>query len=210
MTRFLRLLLAIMLVALFLIAPHKASASVQDFTINDFSADYSINNADRQGEMHVVERINLTFTDFNHGILRAIPNSYKGLPLKLHVQNISSTSGAPTQFTTYGQNGNTVLKIGDPNRTLTGKQSYTIDYTVQNVITFYNDHDELYWDINGDQWPQPFEHVTARFHLAHGLSVNQSVCYTGTLVVRSKTAPFLESVMVLNLLLPSHSKATRP
>jgi len=73
---------------------------------------------------------------------------------------IGSDSGASAKYTTYSSNGNLVLKIGDPNQTVTGSQEYTIDYSLQNVITFYHDHDELYWDINGDQWNQPFKRVS--------------------------------------------------
>jgi uncharacterized membrane protein YgcG len=36
------------------------------------------------------------------------------------------------------------------------------------VVTFYKDYDELYWDINGDQWQQPFEHVQATIELPKG------------------------------------------
>src|SRR4030095_13738326 len=136
-----------------------AHADVNDFTITDFSADYYLSNEDPQGTLHIVETIQVDFTDNNHGILRAIPKTYKEKSLRLHVNKIFSESGAPSQFTTYEDSGNEVLKIGDRDRTVTGAQSYTIDYTVQNVITFYGDHDELYWDINGDQWEQRFRTV---------------------------------------------------
>ena len=169
-------LLALLIALLF---PVAVSADVNDFTITDFTADYYLSKNDPQGALRVVEHIKINFTDFNHGILRAIPDSYKGQPLKLHINKVSSDSGAPSQFTTYGDHGNTVLKIGDPDRTVTSDQSYTIDYTVQNVVTFYSDHDELYWDINGNEWPQPFDQVTANLHLPNGLTIKQQTCYTG-------------------------------
>ena len=157
--------LAILLVA---ILPLQAHADVNDFVINDFTADYYLTRDDPQGQLHVVEQIDLTFSDFNHGILRALPDSYKGKSLKLQVNKVSSDSGAPNQYTTYGDSGNTVLKIGDPNKTVTGQQRYTIDYTMQNVITFYDDHDELYWDVNGNDWAQSFNNVKATFHFPEG------------------------------------------
>ncbi len=160
---------------------HRAHADVNDFVINDFTADYYLTRDDPQGQLHVVEQIDLTFSDFNHGILRALPDSYKGKPLKLKVNKISSDSGAPSQYTTYGDSGNTVLKIGDPDQTVTGQQKYTIDYTMQNVITFYDDHDELYWNINGTQWGQPFTQVTANFHMPQGLQIKDKKCFTGAI-----------------------------
>ncbi|HET7320801.1 MAG TPA: DUF2207 domain-containing protein [Candidatus Saccharimonadales bacterium] len=163
---------------LLLLFPVAVHADVNNFTVTDFSADYTLTSADKQGQLHVIEKIAVAFTDNNHGILRALPDTYLGNPLKLHINGISSASGAPTQYSTYSQNGNTVLKIGDPNRTVTGTQEYTIDYSMQNVVSFYNDHDEFYWNVNGNQWQQPFTHISATIHLPEGLGLNgQPVCY---------------------------------
>lgn len=158
-----------------------AHADVNDFVITKFDADYTLSRADPQGELKVTEKIAVDFSDNNHGILRAIPDTYKKHQLQLRVNDISSASGAPTQYTTYSSNGNTVLKIGDPNRTVTGTQQYTINYTLRNVVSFYGDHDELYWDINGDQWAQQAQAVTAVVHLPAGLTLGsqQPICYTG-------------------------------
>jgi uncharacterized membrane protein len=172
----------ILLLTVFLLHPVQVHADVNDFVVTNFSGDYTLTKQDPQGELHIIETIDVLFSDFNHGVLRAIPNTYKKHKLQLHVNNISSNSGAPTEFTTYGDSGNTVLKIGDPNHTVTGSQNYVIDYTLKNVVSFYPDHGELYWDINGDQWQQPFQQVHAVFHLPVDLQLsNQSpVCYTGS------------------------------
>ncbi len=168
-----------MLIALSSFPISHAYADVNDFVINDFSADYYLTNDDRQGTLRVTEQIDLTYSDNNHGILRAIPATYNGHSLKLKINQVSSATGAPSQFSTYSQNGNTVLKIGAPNQTVTGHQRYTIEYTVNNVIGFYPDHDELYWDINGADWQQPFEHVAAVVHLPTGLKVVNRACFAG-------------------------------
>jgi len=175
-------LTALLTIVIVTALPGVASADTNDFVVTNFTADYYLTRADAQGQMRVVEQINVDLHDYNHGILRAIPTSYKGHSLHLRVNKVSSTSGAPSQYTTSGSNGNEVLKIGDPNRTVTGVQEYTIDYTMDNVITFYGDHDELYWNINGDQWSQPFTAVQATIHLPSGLlfSVRPPVCYAGS------------------------------
>ena len=158
-----------------------ALAGVNDFTVTQLSIDYYLSKDDPQGQMRVIERFDVDFMDNNHGILRALPESYKHLPLNIHINRVTSDSGAPAQYTTYEQNGNEVLKIGDPDRTVTGMQEYTVDYTMQNVVTFYSDHDELYWNTNGLEWQQPFERITATLHLPPGLhlSPKDPVCYAG-------------------------------
>jgi uncharacterized membrane protein len=161
--------------------PAVAHADVSDFDITQFSADDTLTKADPQGELHIVEDIAVDFHDYNHGILRAIPNTYAKHRLQLHVNRVSSPSGAPAKFTSYQSNGNTVLKIGSPSQTVTGEQEYIIDYTVRNVITFFGDHDELYWNINGDQWPQSAEVVRVTMHLPEGVKRDNHAptCYTG-------------------------------
>jgi uncharacterized membrane protein YgcG len=182
MKRTLRLLAAGISLALLLIwqAP-VANADVNDFTVRDFSASYRLTKEDPQGTLQVSERIKLTFTDRNHGILRAIPTKYKDHKLQLHVDQVSSPTGAPAQYSTYTSNDNLVLRIGDPEKTVTGDQEYVVSYTVRNVIGFYKDHDELFWDINGDQWQQPFNWVNATIGLPADVqrAGPDPVCYTG-------------------------------
>jgi hypothetical protein len=169
-------------VACLLLASPVVHADVNDFTVNNLEADYTLSNEDRQGQLRIKERLEVTFTDNNHGILRAIPNHYKKHRLQLKVHEVASPSGAPAQYTTYQSGDHTVLKIGDPDRTVTDAQSYTIDYSLSNVIGFYKEHDELYWNINGTQWTQPFERVTVRVQLPDGLKLDSHVpiCYTGS------------------------------
>ena len=161
-------------------APAAAHAQFGE-TINDFTADYTLSKDDKQGSLHVVESIDITFQGEKHGILRAIPQRYKGHSLQLKVRHISSGTGAPTKYSSYTQHGNTVLKIGDANRTISGRHTYTITYDLNNVMTFYDDHDEFYWNINGAQWTQPFAAVRMRLHLPSGLTLSSDtpLCFTG-------------------------------
>jgi hypothetical protein len=173
--------LGLVMAVLFLGTAPLAHADVNDFTVTSFKADDTLSTADAQGELHIVERITVDFSDYNHGILRAIPNSYKNHRLQLHINKVSSDSSAPAAYSKYDQNGNTVLKIGDANRTITGTQEYTVDYTVRNVMTFYQDHDELYWDVNGDQWDEPFDHVQVVLHLPANIKQSRApICYAGS------------------------------
>jgi uncharacterized membrane protein len=161
--------------------PGLASADVNDFVITSFSSDQTLTRNDPQGELHIVEKFKIKYNDYNHGFLRAIPDRYKKHALLIKVNKVSSDSGAPASYTKYSSNGNTVLKIGDPDRTVTGAQSYTVDYTVQNVISFYPDHDELYWDVNGEQWSQAFEKVSVTVHLPDGIKLYKTPqCFAGT------------------------------
>jgi len=195
--------------------PGMALADVNNFTITDFTADYYPTNKDSQGEMRVVEKISVTYTDNNHGIERAIPLSYKDRSVDLSVTSVSSDTGAPATYTMRKENGNQVLRIGDASKTVTGDQEYNIEYTVKNVIGFYEGSPELYWDINGDQWAQPTEHVLARFHLPDSLKLNsdktkQMQCYAGRTGTTEKNCTIAEDkgIVYAETVKPLRPKAT--
>ena len=158
-------------------------ADLQDFTIKNFNADYYLNQTNPHGHMRVVEKIDVEFTDNNHGILRAVPDSYDGH--QLHVRNIKTTKadGTSWPFTTYSSANNLVIKIGDLDKTVIGPNTFIVEYEIDGPITFYDGYDELFWDVNGDQWAQPAEQVTAKLHLDSKLTSalkEQKKCFSGS------------------------------
>ena len=163
-----------------------AKADTQDFIIRSFVADYYlVRQNDGVAELRVRERIEAQFPDFdqNHGILRAIPESYDGHGLELSVADVFKEDGQRWNYSTSSENGNTVLKIGDADKYVQGTQVYVIDYAVRGPISFTNGTQRFFWDVNGDQWSQPFGGVTARIHVpvAFAESLNSQVgCYTGS------------------------------
>jgi uncharacterized membrane protein YgcG len=128
---------------------------VDDFTINKFQVSYQIFDDVPGGRMAVSETIDLEFRGNNRGILRAIPSKYKGRPLGLQVLRVER-DGVSEPYSLYGDSGNDVIRIGNPDVTITGEHTYRIDYELRNVITFYEEYDEWYWDINGTEWGQQF------------------------------------------------------
>ena len=73
---------------------------------------------------------------------------------------------------------NVVIKIGDPNKLVSGANRYVIRYTVQGAMNRFDDHDELFWNVDGDQWPVPKQSVTATVIVPAGSSP-EAVCYEG-------------------------------
>jgi hypothetical protein len=171
---------------LLLFNAHPAAAqNPQDFTINSFVADYYLGrNAAQTSTLHTTEIITAQFPNFdqNHGILRALPETYLGHTVSLQIDSVTDENGNPIHYTTSGQSGNLVLRIGDPDVYVHGDMTYKITYDQKNVIAMFSDHQEFYWNINGDQWQQPFRVVTARLHVPPSL-VNslqaRSACYVG-------------------------------
>lgn len=184
MKKFLSLLLCAVVSAALLHAP--ARAGTQDFSITSFTADYYLSrDAGRVPELKVTEKIVAQFPNFdqNHGILRALPESYQKHGLEVQVQSVKNQNGNKWDYSTSSDNGNLVLKIGDPDKYVKGEQTYVIEYTMRGVIMDTKDGQEFYWDVNGDQWQQPIQRVEATLHIPADIATNvqsPSRCYTGT------------------------------
>ncbi len=174
--------------------------NVQDFDIKSFTADYYLGrNADNEAELRVEERITAVFPkyDQNHGILRAIPKKYEDNSLKLKVIGVTDQLGNEYPYSSSTQNDNLVLKIGDANKYVHGETTYVISYTMRDVITYYDEHDEWFWDVNGTEWMQPFGSVAARVHIPNGLaeSISKSPkCFTGAMGSTASNCEITQSV----------------
>jgi len=53
------------------------------------------------------------------------------------------------------------VRIGDANRFVDGHQTYVITYQVENAVLFFNDHDELYWNVTGNNWKATIQEAVA-------------------------------------------------
>ncbi len=177
------LLFVAILASVLLLSSGAVKADASNFVVVDFDGLYNIENTTHGGKMGVTETIKVNFSDQNHGILRAIPVDYRGNTLRLEIQSVK-LDGTESPYSTYKQANNKVLKIGDTNKTITGDHTYEIRYTMSNIITSFDRYDEWYWDVNGDQWQQPFYQVRGEVILPEGWSsegIPSSSCYTGKL-----------------------------
>ncbi len=69
------------------------------------------------------------------------------------------------------------LQIGDPDRTITGVHTYVIKYSVRGALLSFPDHDELYWDAIGNQWPVPIDRATVL--VTAPVEITRYACFTG-------------------------------
>ncbi len=114
----------------------------------------------QDGAIHVTERIFYMFPSPRHGILREIPmvkTNEDGKKYKLTINDIrvADDQGKNYQLQESQDGDNLVLKIGDPDKTITGEHWYVISYTVLGALTYFPGHDELYWNAVGTGWQVP-------------------------------------------------------
>ncbi len=100
-----------------------------------------------------------------HGIYRTIPlRQVAGSVGQASISNLTVTdeSGKPYPIAdlTYSS-GETDVKVGDPNVTITGVHTYVIRYHVIRAIGYFGSYDEIYWNATGNGWDIPIDQATA-------------------------------------------------
>jgi uncharacterized membrane protein YgcG len=181
----LSLVLIISVSLCFILTKHKAYASDSNYSVNSFEAEYSLQQDENLiPKMKIKERIVVEFkyNDRNHGIIRSIPASYKKYQLNTKIQSVTDDYGKPYKYDIDTTNDNITIKIGDPDKFVSGSLVYNIEYKLDNVISFEDNADEFYWDINGNQWENSIGYVTAKIYLDDSLYSNlkkDKHCFTG-------------------------------
>jgi hypothetical protein len=161
------------------------SSNPHDFTINRFFSDILI---ERDSSVTVKETIEVEFHRPRHGIYRDIPYRYRddlGKPLEtpLRILSVTNKSRGSWEHKVDKQGPMVHIRIGDPKKFMEGRQTYVITYRVENVLRYFEDHDEFYWNVTGNAWPAPIRESAAqvliRGHQPGGPL--RAACYTGPL-----------------------------
>lgn len=117
-------------------------------------------NINEENDYFVNEEIETVFQNPKRGIIRSIPTLYGDRNLKL--SDIKVT-GAPysEKFFSSGVN----LRIGDPDRYITGEKTYDISYRYSMGWDRINDYDEVYYNLIGNEWDTTIQKVEFRIDL---------------------------------------------
>ena len=153
----------------------------------------------QSGKLRIAEQITYDFGQTpRHGIYRDIPHTVKTdfLPkdIGLHDFEISMDGHEVPWEKSYLSTdaGDTIrLKIGDPNRTLTGTHTYLIRYRVKKGVLPHDDrHDAIRWNAVGTGWRVPISHIIVNLFLPPSLSKNnvRTATYTGRYGTTGTTA----------------------
>lgn len=154
--------------------------------IVSFEADLRVN---RDASLSVTESITYDFGgQRRRGIKRFLPTRFPYEPpdgatgrferlTPISEVRVTSPTGAPAELQVTEENGWTEIRIGDPDRTITGIHTYLIRYTIRGVYNRFPDHDELYWNVTGDRWEVPMGSVSAR--VSSPAPIDRQTCFAG-------------------------------
>src|SRR3989344_2911626 len=128
--------------------------------INNFDTDITIN---KDGTIDIVETIKYLLTFDIVG-----------------VSNLNGKKYKYTQSEDRGR-GKLILKIGDPDVYVSGEYVYKIAYQVKGALTYFSDHDELYWNLTGNEWNVPITSSSTIINYPEEIPLNNvgAKCFTG-------------------------------
>jgi len=137
------------------------------------------------GKVDVTETITFQFLGGPwHGIYREIPVEYLGpnglnYSVFLSVKSVTEQNGPPLRYETSRDRQYRKLKIFIPNAD-NSTRTISIEYVVSDALRFFDDHDEFYWNVTGDDWALPIEAASAHIVFPEGTSNLRTNVFTGT------------------------------
>ncbi|MCL2174147.1 DUF2207 domain-containing protein, partial [Candidatus Saccharibacteria bacterium] len=164
-----------------------AAADVNDFYFSSMHTDFYLwRETDGLSKMQVKETLVARFPDFNQnkGIERAIPLANQdGANVVLTDTNVVVTRNEQAEpiWSTERTRDYYLVATGTDDY-LRGQQTYGFEYMLDRVITDFTDHQELYWDVNGTDWKQRFDEVSATIHFDAATAAaftGETACYIG-------------------------------
>jgi uncharacterized membrane protein YgcG len=179
--------LALLLV---LVSPVYLLAQGKQLRIQKFDSEIAVTP---DAKVDVTENITFQFKGGPwHGVYRTIPVEYVGpsglnYSLFLDVRSITDGNGNKLKFESSRVAQNRKLKIYIPDAD-NSTQTVVIEYVVSDALRFFDDYDEFYWNVTGDQWEIPIDAASAHIVLPPGASNIRANVFTGSFRSKGREA----------------------
>jgi len=143
-----------------------AIAQDRSIVIEDFAAEIGVGES---AAVQIEETIRVRFTGEWNGIHRRIPVRYvdsrgENYGLRLQLLGVADGAGSPLKVSRSRERHYDDLKIWVPGAA-NAVRTVVIRYSVARALKFFDDHDEFYWNVTGDEWPYPVGAARARIAL---------------------------------------------
>ncbi len=123
-------------------------------------------------------RVQAEGQQIRHGIYRDFPTRYTtplGLSRSVGFELLSAERDGQAENSRIQQQGNGLrIYLGRGDELLPpGEHEYRIRYRTTRQLGFFDDHDELYWNVTGNGWIFPIDHASARVSLPASVPAGQ-------------------------------------
>lgn len=156
-------------------------ALARSLAVERFDADVVVG---RDAGIEVTETIRARFTGAWNGIYRTIPVEYRtpqGFAYRLFLEPLAVTDDAwhPLRWDAHSERHYRKFRFWIPGAQ-DAMRTVVFRYRVANALRFFADHDELYWNVTGDEWDVPIGDASARIRLPAGASGLRTLAFTGS------------------------------
>ncbi len=164
-------------------------ADARSFVLSRFDVELQVLSG---GDLLVTETVSPRFEGAWNGIERLIPIEYRtpqgfNYTLLLDRVTISDEQGASLKFESSRERHYRNFKIWIPGAT-DATRTLVLKYRVRNGLKFFEDHDELYWNVTGDEWDVPIEQTSVRIILPPQATGVRAQAFTGAYGAREQAA----------------------
>lgn len=150
---------------------------------------------DPDGSMVVTETITVQATgdQIRRGIVREFPTIYSGragnrVRVGFTLLEVTRDGVAEPHHVENRSNGVAIYAGSKDVFLQPGRYSYTFTYRTTRQLGFFEKHDELYWNVNGNGWRLPLDRVSCTVHLPDGAAALEAVAYEGPMGSRDHRA----------------------
>ncbi|HEY7682487.1 MAG TPA: DUF2207 domain-containing protein [Gemmatimonadales bacterium] len=156
-------------------------AAQRSLAIKRFDATLVVN---QDGTLDVTESITADFTGSWNGIYRTVPVEYhtpQGFNWTLRLDLLGASTGPEgraLRVESSRERHYIKYKIWVPGAE-NATRTVNLHYRARNGLRFFADHDELYWNVTGDEWDAPIEAATARIELPRAASGVRAIAFNG-------------------------------
>lgn len=188
----------------FWLVPQSVKASEAGYYYQNMRVDVEVN---AKREYKIVEYLDVYFDEEMHGIIRSIP-TYSSVE-KYSIEDINLV-GADYEVD-YGYNVD--IKIGSPDKTVTGLQHYELSYTLKHYQDYDDFHDYVYVNVLGNDYDTYIEHFESTLTFEPDMQIDEYKVTSGQ--YSAMTNQYIEAnkennkiTMMNNQIIPSYHAAT--
>jgi hypothetical protein len=163
------------------LAAGSLAAQQKSYSIQRFDAQIRVNP---DASIDVTETITARFVGSWNGLYRTIPVKYRtaqGLnwTLGIALQGIEDAASGRRLRTETSREGHYIkYKVWIPGAA-DADRTIVLRYHATNGLRFFSDHDELYWNVTGDEWQVPIYAAQAEIELPSGTPGLHAIAFNG-------------------------------
>src|SRR6266566_4776447 len=152
----------------------------RSYSIERFDARIRVN---RDASIDVTETITARFVGSYNGLYRTIPITYRNAQglnwtLRVSLQSARDDAGRGLRVETSREGANVKYKVWIPGA-VNATRTLVLRYHATNGLRFFDEHDELYWNVTGDAWEVPIGAATAEIELPAGATGLRAIAFNG-------------------------------